>query len=151
MEGGQSGRCFPARFFIPSEEKSLDLFEQGAQNIVEASHLLADLVQRYESAKEKVDKTNDMEHRGDNITRQVMEHLYRSFVTPLDQEDIALVAHRIDDVTDFIEGASVTQVPVSVGIPVSMTHVISSAIMGVGATRRLAAVRRGVVREIVTA
>ena len=94
------------RFFIPREEKFFDLFEQGAQNLVEASQLLVDLVEHYESAEEKVEKISELEHKGDNITHQIMEQLYRSFVTPLDQEDITLLAQRLDDVMDFIEGAA---------------------------------------------
>ena len=105
------------RFFIPREEKFFDLFEQGVQNIVEASHLLVDLVEHYESVDEKVERIRQLEHKGDNITHQIMEQLYRSFITPLDQEDIALLAQRIDDVMDFIEGAANAMLIYSIASP----------------------------------
>ena len=95
-----------ARFFIPKEEKFFDLFEQSAQNLVAASNLLVDLVEHYEAPEEKVEKISQLEHEGDNITHEIMEQLYRTFVTPLDREDIALLAQRLDDVMDFIEGAA---------------------------------------------
>jgi hypothetical protein len=63
-------------------------------------------MENYQSTEEKVEKISQLEHRGDNITHQIMEQLYRSFVTPLDQEDITLLAQRLDDVMDFIEGAA---------------------------------------------
>ena len=49
-----------ARFFIPREEEFFDLFEQGAQNLVEASQLLVDLVEHYESTEEKVGKISEL-------------------------------------------------------------------------------------------
>jgi len=47
-----------------------------------------------------------MEHQGDTITHQIMAQLNRTFVTPFDREDIALLAHTMDDVTDFIHAAA---------------------------------------------
>jgi len=95
-----------ARFFIPKEEKFFDLFEQGAQNLVEASNLLIDLFEHFEAPEEKVQRISQLEHEGDNITHRIMEQLNRTFVTPLDREDISLLAQRLDDVMDFIEGAA---------------------------------------------
>ena len=51
---------------------------------------------------------DELEHEGDRITHQIMEQLNRTFVTPFDREDINLLAHTLDDVTDFMKAASDT-------------------------------------------
>jgi predicted phosphate transport protein (TIGR00153 family) len=52
-----------------------------------------------------VNEISELENRGDTITHQIMEQLHRTFVTPFDREDIAALAHSLDDVTDFIDAA----------------------------------------------
>jgi predicted phosphate transport protein (TIGR00153 family) len=47
-----------------------------------------------------------LEHQGDAITHQIFGQLHSFFITPFDREDIALLAHSIDDVTDFIHAAA---------------------------------------------
>jgi predicted phosphate transport protein (TIGR00153 family) len=50
----------------------------------------------------KVSQMDDLEHTGDTITHEIIAHLHRTFVTPYDREDIAALAHTLDDVVDFI-------------------------------------------------
>ncbi len=92
--------------FIPREEKFFDLFEASAQNIVKTAQQLKQLVDSWENVEEKVSEITKLEHEGDAITHKVMEQLHRTFVTPFDREDIALLAHTLDDVTDFIHAAA---------------------------------------------
>ena len=94
--------------FIPREEKFFDLFEEGAHNLVRGAGLLAELVEKWEDVEEKVRQIAELEHHGDNITHRIMAQLHSTFVTPIDREDIAQLAERMDDVMDFIEGAAVT-------------------------------------------
>ena len=91
---------------IPREKKFFALFEQGAQNAVKIAHQLKDLVYIWENVKERVWVITDLEHQGDAITHQIFEQLHRSVITPFDREDIALLAHSLDDVTDFIHAAA---------------------------------------------
>jgi len=60
----------------------------------------------WENVKERVGVINDMEHQGDAITHQIFDQLHRSIITPFDREDIALLAHSLDDVADFIHAAA---------------------------------------------
>jgi hypothetical protein len=60
----------------------------------------------WENVRERVGVMTDLEHQGDAITHQIMAQLHRTFVTPFDREDIALLAHSLDDVTDFIHSAA---------------------------------------------
>jgi len=91
---------------IPKEKKFFVLFEQGTQNAVKIAQQLKDLVDIWENVKERVGVITDLEHQGDAITHQIFEQLHRSFITPFDREDIAMLAHSLDDVTDFIHAAA---------------------------------------------
>jgi len=92
--------------FIPREEKFFDLFEASAQNMVKTAQKLKLLVDSWENVEERVSEITELEHEGDRITHQIMEQLHRTFVTPFDREDIALLSHSLDDVTDFIHAAA---------------------------------------------
>jgi predicted phosphate transport protein (TIGR00153 family) len=91
---------------IPRERKFFALFEQSAQNAVKITQQLKDMVYIWENVKERVGIITDLEHQGDAITHQIFEQLHRSVITPFDREDIALLAHSLDDVTDFIHAAA---------------------------------------------
>ncbi len=91
---------------IPREEKFYDLFEEGASNLVASARLLVDVMEDYQDVPAKVERLSELESKGDTIIHQTMERLHRTFVTPLDREDIALIAESIDDVVDLIEGTA---------------------------------------------
>ena len=92
--------------FIPREQKFFDLFEEGAHNMVKAAQELKGMVDTWEDIRKSVDEIDDLEHKGDTIIHQIMAQLHRTFVTPFDREDIAMLAHTLDDVTDFIHAAA---------------------------------------------
>jgi predicted phosphate transport protein (TIGR00153 family) len=91
---------------IPRERKFFAFFEQSAQNAVKITQQLKDMIYIWENLKERVGIITDLEHQGDAITHQIFEQLHRSVITPFDREDIALLAHSLDDVTDFIHAAA---------------------------------------------
>ena len=91
---------------IPREKKFFAFFEQGTQNAVKVAQQLKDMVYIWENVKERVGVITDLEHQGDAITHQIFDQLHRSIITPFDREDIALLAHSLDDVTDFIHAAA---------------------------------------------
>ena len=92
--------------FIPREEKFFELFDESARNAIKAAQKLNQLVCSWENVGETVSEIDELEHEGDTITHQIMEQLNRTFVTPFDREDIAQLAHSLDDVTDFIQAAA---------------------------------------------
>jgi hypothetical protein len=92
--------------FLPREQKFFDLFEEGAQNIVKAAQALKEMVDSWQFIDSHVAEITEMEHGGDTITHQVISLLHRTFVTPFDREDIALLAHTMDDIMDFIHSAA---------------------------------------------
>ena len=96
-----------ARFSIfPKNERFFDLFEESARNFVTAAGLLKELMDRCEDVEEMVRQITALEHHGDNITHRIMAELHGTFVTPIDREDIAQLAQRMDDVMDFIDAAA---------------------------------------------
>ena len=96
-----------ARFsLIPREHRFFELFEKSAQNMVKAAQRLKELVDEWDNIGARVSEITELEHEGDTITHQIMEQLHRTFVTPFDREDIALLADAMDDVVDRIRDAA---------------------------------------------
>jgi len=92
--------------FMPREQKFFDLFEESAKNISKAAGVLKEMLDTWQFIDSHVAEITEMEHTGDTITHQIMSMLHRTFVTPFDREDIALLAHTMDDIIDFIHAAA---------------------------------------------
>src|SRR5919108_4424804 len=92
---------------LPRDEKFFDLFTSVAAFTVEAARLLRELL-RGDAARRGavVDQIKRLEHQADQVTHDVVTRLDRVFITPLDREDIHLLASRLDDVVDLIDGAA---------------------------------------------
>lgn len=121
-----------ARFpFLPREERFFDLFEKGAANLRVAAAALQDLVDDYTQVEEKVRRIKDLEEAGDDIIHQIMGQLHRTFITPLEREDIALLAHSLDDVVDFIEGAASTMRIYRIPQPTPTSRKLATIVSGV--------------------
>jgi len=91
---------------MPREEKFFELFKDSAKNTLKGAEALKDLVNNYEDVEEKVKKIKEIEHRGDEIIHEIIDKLNKTFITPLDREDIHLIASELDDVLDAMEGIS---------------------------------------------
>ena len=91
---------------IPRSGRFYELFDQSARNLVVASEALTDLLEHFDNVEAKTAHLKDLEHEGDDITHNIYLQVHKTFVTPLDREDIAALAQRMDDVMDYIEGAS---------------------------------------------
>jgi len=91
---------------LPRSNKFFDLFEASARNMVKTSQALKEMIDTWEVIGGRVAEITELEHEGDSITHQIMAQVHRTFVTPFDREDIALLAHTMDDVTDFIHAAA---------------------------------------------
>ncbi|MCH7998619.1 MAG: DUF47 domain-containing protein [Chloroflexi bacterium] len=91
---------------IPRSGRFFELFDQSTRNLVVASEALTDLLEHFENVDTKTAHLKDLEHEGDEITHEIYLQVHKTFVTPFDREDIAALAQRMDDVMDYIEGAS---------------------------------------------
>lgn len=92
--------------FFPKSTEFFDLFEKAAGNILQGAKLLDDFVSDHTRLEEKLKKLEDAEHVGDQITHDTMEMLNRTFITPLDREDIHLLVSKMDDILDLIYGTA---------------------------------------------
>src|ERR671911_2522724 len=92
---------------LPRDEKFFDFFSAVATFTVEAATLLQELL-RAEAPRRTaiVDQIKRLEHQADQVTHEVVTRLDRVFITPLDREDIHLLASRLDDVIDLIDGTA---------------------------------------------
>jgi len=88
---------------IPQDARFFDLFNRSAENILEGARLLDDLLHNYVDIERKVRHLKDIEHTGDEVTHEVFGALARTFVTPIDRDDISNLASSMDDVIDWIE------------------------------------------------
>jgi predicted phosphate transport protein (TIGR00153 family) len=92
---------------LPRDEKFFDLFTSVAALSVEAAKLQLDLLRAEPQRRGPiVDAIKRLEHEADQITHDVVTRLDRVFITPLDREDIHLLASRLDDVVDLIDGTA---------------------------------------------
>ena len=92
---------------LPRDERFFDLFTSVATLCVEAAHALRELLNAApEKRSHLVEAIKRLEHQADQITHELVTRLDRSFITPLDREDIHLLASRLDDVMDRIDGTA---------------------------------------------
>ncbi len=91
---------------LPREEKFFTLFERMAAKVVEAAHKFLDLVENYTDVPEKAKRIKEVEHEADLIAHEVMDKLNKSFITPLEREDIRSLTMYLDDVVDDIEATA---------------------------------------------
>lgn len=91
---------------LPRDERFFDLFAKVASLNVEAAGKLGELFATPDPVRRTalVDDIKQLEHQADELTHAVVARLDRSFITPLDREDIHLLASRLDDVMDRIDG-----------------------------------------------
>ena len=92
------------RWLKPREMVFFDLLESAASNAYQAAQLFdreirtGDVVRFAELRRQM----KDLEHIGDDYTREIMDRLNQTFVTPIDREDIMQLAHALDDVVDAL-------------------------------------------------
>ncbi len=96
---------------LPREGDFFELFNQHASHIVTAAHAFADLVKHYNdpALREKYTREVDAaESAADTITREVNRLLHKTFITPLDREQIHKLINIMDDVADLMQDAAET-------------------------------------------
>src|SRR5919205_2046603 len=92
-----------SQLLVSRARQYFDLFEEAAGNIVRAADLLDQMLRSY---PEKADLARDVlicEQEGDRITHDLIQRLNNMFVTPIDREDILLLAGALDDIVDLTE------------------------------------------------
>ena len=91
---------------IPREMRFYDDFIALAEQIHAGAMLLEQMLAPDRPLWEQADAIKDIEHNCDNLTHEIIQRLHRTFVTPLDREDIHMLASSLDDVIDAIDEAA---------------------------------------------
>ena len=92
---------------VPQNREFFRLFDQASTNVVEIARALVRLLDEFPSHdNDLLLEIKDLEHEGDRLTRQLVDLLNRTFVTPFDRDDIYQLATAIDDVCDYVDEAA---------------------------------------------
>jgi predicted phosphate transport protein (TIGR00153 family) len=90
---------------IPRETKFFRMFAEVSQNVTEGARLLHDILKNPTDMGERLDRLQEIEHRGDDMTHAIITALNQTFITPFDREDIHRLTSSLDDVLDYVNSA----------------------------------------------
>lgn len=85
------------------EEVFFNMFESTADMACTAAKNLNDLIRNYTDVDKKISSIQEIEHKCDQLIHSIVEQLNRSFITPIDREDINEIAKELDNIADAIE------------------------------------------------
>ena len=88
--------------FMPKEVKFFDYLKLQAENIVKTADCFKAAVKKGHFDEETVKKIKNLEHEGDTLSHEIVDMLNRTFITPIDREDIYALANTLDDIVDMI-------------------------------------------------
>jgi uncharacterized protein Yka (UPF0111/DUF47 family) len=91
---------------IPRDEEFFVLFDQLAGHLATTAKMLDALFGDAVHVHDHVRAIKDVEHKADLLTTTVNQRIDKSFITPIDREDIHMLASRLDDVIDLIDGTA---------------------------------------------
>ncbi len=91
---------------VPQNREFYRLFARASANAVGIADLLVRLLDEFPANGDLLREIKDAEHEGDRVTRELVDLLNRTFVTPFDRDDIYRLAGAIDDVCDHVDEAA---------------------------------------------
>src|SRR5947207_9302282 len=91
---------------IPRETKFVRMFRDVSQNLTEGASLLHDILKNPQDLPVRINKLQEIEHRGDDMTHDIIRALNQTFITPFDREDIHALSSSLDDVLDYVNSAA---------------------------------------------
>jgi predicted phosphate transport protein (TIGR00153 family) len=90
----------------PQKREFFHLFNQASANAREIARVLVELVEDWPRSRERLRDVRELEREGDRLTREIINLLNRTFVTPFDRDDMYRLASAIDDVCDHVDEAA---------------------------------------------
>jgi uncharacterized protein len=93
----------PVFSWFPRDENFFVLFKRQAVLVRQGCEQLHEMMERFDDLETRATALKDVEHQGDLVTHEIFERLNRTFITPLDREDIHALASGLDDVLDSAE------------------------------------------------
>jgi predicted phosphate transport protein (TIGR00153 family) len=89
--------------FMPTEGRFFQLFDEHAEQVAQASRELAELMANFDDIERRTRSIETLEKRADKIAHATIELLHKTFITPIDRDDIHRLITRMDDILDLIE------------------------------------------------
>ena len=93
------------RFFLPREDHFYDFLERQATKANEGAKALSKFATNGTTAEQARDAVQKVEHEGDKIVHEMEEALAKTFVTPIDREDLQKLSSELDNALDLTNGA----------------------------------------------
>ena len=88
---------------FPRDENFFELFRKQAAGVREGCRELHEMMVQYDRLEARASRLKEIEHQGDLVTHELFERLNRTFITPLEREDIHNLASGLDDILDSVE------------------------------------------------
>ncbi|HEX7032650.1 MAG TPA: DUF47 family protein [Nitrososphaera sp.] len=89
-----------------NDKEIIDKLELQSANLLKGTSALLELISNFDNINDRKAKIKDLEHEGDKITHDLYTVLDRTFVTPLDREDISKLTGAVDEILDYIDGTA---------------------------------------------
>jgi len=104
---------------MPQEGRFFELFNEHAEQVVQGSRELAALMASGDDLERRAHNVESIEKRADRITRSTIELLHKTFITPIDRDDIHQLISKMDDILDLIEDSAQLMFLYDVRVPTS--------------------------------
>ena len=92
---------------FPKTENFFEYFEELVDKIEEGGQLFLEMAQTRDYSDVRVAKLKEIEHEADDITHKTYERMHKTFLTPIDREDIYALVNKLDSIMDVIEATAV--------------------------------------------
>jgi hypothetical protein len=91
---------------LPHDASFFAHFENQGKKTVEGCRAFLEMVEQADNLESRAERVKQIEHECDEITHAVVEGLHKTFITPIDRNDIYTLITRMDDIMDFVEAAA---------------------------------------------
>lgn len=93
-------------WLIPQEKHFFDMIEAESKNVLAGVNALVDMLEHYEDIDKKREKIKQIENEGDKMVHNIFSELNKTFITPIDREDISKLTSSLDDILDNLEAVA---------------------------------------------
>jgi len=93
-------------WIIPQEKHFFDLLATQSDIVLKGAQEISALSKDFKNVNQKVKRIEEIENEGDRLVHDVVDLLNRTFVTPIDHDDISDLTSKMDDIIDYIDAAA---------------------------------------------
>jgi predicted phosphate transport protein (TIGR00153 family) len=93
-------------WIIPQDKIFFNLLEKQAELVLKSALLFQKMVEDFETFEVKIKRMRMLEHEGDETVHEIIQKLHKTFIAPIDHEDISKLTSLYDDVLDYIDAVA---------------------------------------------